>query len=245
MFESVAQLAARAHTHGSTLVRLAQKLGYSGFPELRSALQAELISSRRTDDLIRARLKDSKSTDLLPRLLEREIAALTDVTNFISQADIDAAADRILAADRITVIAEGTAEALARHATHRLRRAGKVMLQLQPDPRSLAEGATLLRTGDVAIGFALRLIPPLLAGYFDHVRAQGGVTILVSDLSGLSLRPSPDHLLAASRGNDMESGTLTVPMALLNALILTCAERGQPDTLSALKTYTDIRDDLT
>lgn len=241
-FESVAQLATRAQTHASALVRLAQRLGFSGFPELRKALRAELTQARRTDDLIRARLDDSRDTDILSRLIEREMTALHDLSKYVSQAQIDAAADTILSAERVCVIAEGTAEALARHATHRLRRAGKVMIHLHSDPRALAEGAAILRPDDAVIGFTLRQVPVLMMRFFAHVQQDGAKTILISDLSGLTMRPAPDHLLAASRGHDMESGTLTVSMAVLNALILTCADRGQPQTLASYENYAITRD---
>ncbi len=241
-FGSVGEIAARVQAHASALVRLARKLGYTGFPELRSDIQADILGRSKTDELVRRRLEDSRGKTMLERLVERDIAALSQVPQLVSQSDLDAAAKTVLTAPHVFILAEGTAEALARHAAHRLRRAGIMTLQLQPDPRSVAEGAGLIRAGDAAIGFGLREIPALVQTLFAQTRAAHGRTVLISDLSGMMLRPTPDHLLAASRGSDLESGTLTVPMALLNALILTVADKGAPATLDSYRTYSDLRD---
>jgi DNA-binding MurR/RpiR family transcriptional regulator len=44
-YESAAQLAARFGVHRSSIVRLAQKLGLSGFPELQEAARNALLKS--------------------------------------------------------------------------------------------------------------------------------------------------------------------------------------------------------
>lgn len=245
MFESVGAVAARAKAHASALVRLSHKLGYEGFPDLRMALHAGLLQRQSTSDLIRSRLETSPDGNVLNSLITREINALSRLSEFIDQAQIDATATALLKADRIFVLAEGTAEALARHATHRLRRAGLMTVQLHSDPRAVAEAATLLRTGDMVLGFALRETPKLVRQFFLLASDSEAKTALISDLSGMILRPSPDHLLAAPRGRDAESGTLTVPMTILNALILTFAAQGGSKALTHLETYSNTRDDLT
>lgn len=241
-FGSVGEIAARVQAHASALVRLARKLGYQGFPELRSDIQADLLGRSPTDELVRRRLEDSSGQSVLQSLIERDVAALKQLPMHVSQSDLDMTAETLLDAPRVFILAEGTAEALARHATHRLRRAGIITLELQPDPRSVAEGAALIRPRDAALGFGLREIPGLVRRLFTQTRKAGGKSILISDLSGMMLRPPPDHLLATSRGSDLVSGTLTVPMAVLNALILTVAAKGMPATLDSYRTYSELRD---
>lgn len=243
-FESVGKIASQAQSHASALVRLARKLGFSGFPEMRGELQAGLVQRRRTDELIRARLEDSAESDILTRLIERELEAMNSLKQSVDQPQLEASADLLLAAERIFVLAEGTAEALARHASHRLRRAGQLTVQLHPDTRGVAEGVTIMHPGDAVIGFALREPSRLLRMFLDRAKALDAKTIVISDLSGLSLQPAPDQLLAAPRGSDIDSGTLTIPMTILNALILTVADRGAPETLSCYERYTTARDDL-
>jgi DNA-binding MurR/RpiR family transcriptional regulator len=53
-FLSAAELSKRAGVHQASAVRLAQKLGYRGYPELRAALQAEFVAPA---ERVRNRLK--------------------------------------------------------------------------------------------------------------------------------------------------------------------------------------------
>lgn len=241
-FASVGDIAGRAKAHASALVRLSRKLGYTGFPALRGDIQSELIQRRSTDKLVQKRLDDTGDKNFLGRLIEREIEALNQVMQRVDQSALDAPAAAILAASRVFILAEGTAEALARHAVHRLRRAGVATIEVHPDARAVAECAGLLKPGDVVLGFALREVPSLVKFVLDHARESEAQSVLISDLSGLLLRPAPDHLLAASRGSEGKSGTLTVPMTILNALILTIASKGAPETLNALSKYSKLRD---
>ncbi len=241
-FASTGEIAARVQAHASALVRLARKLGYRGFPELRAEIRGELLGRSRTDELVRRRLDDTGDRTVLERLVERDIAALAELPGHLGQDALDAAAVRLLGAPRIFVLAEGTAEALARHATHRLRRAGLMTVQIAPDPRSAAEAGALLRAPDAVLGFGLREVPDLLQSLYARARAQSAATILIADMAGILLRPAPDHLLAAPRGSELESGTLTVPMAILNALILTVAAHGAPASFDNYRTYAELRD---
>lgn len=57
-FLSGPQLAERAQVHEATATRLAQKLGYKGYPELRAQLQRELVEGQ--DAAARVRRSVSK-----------------------------------------------------------------------------------------------------------------------------------------------------------------------------------------
>ncbi len=241
-FASAGEIAARVQAHASALVRLAHKLGYQGVPELRTEIRGELLRRTRTDELVRRRLDDTGGGSVLDRLVEREIAALAELPTHLGQDALDRAAARLLAAPRVFVLAEGTAEALARHATRRLRRAGLMTVQLQPDPRSVAEAGALLRAPDAVLCFALREVPASVQSLCAQARAQQAAGMLIADLAGVLMHPAPDHLLAAPRGSELESGTLTVPMAILNALILTVAAQGAPATFDNYRTYAELRD---
>ena len=52
---SLPEIANRAAAHPTSAVRLAQKLGYSGYPELRSQLQSEMLDVLPPADRVRAR----------------------------------------------------------------------------------------------------------------------------------------------------------------------------------------------
>src|SRR5690606_30526007 len=86
-FLSAAELSRRAGVHQASAVRLAQKLGYTGYPELRNALQAELVGSREPAERVRKRLSHMEN-DVLGQLVASEAEALLSIPQHVSQAQL-------------------------------------------------------------------------------------------------------------------------------------------------------------
>ena len=84
---TAAEVAAQASTHESTVVRLAQKLGYRGYPELRADLERDAGTNGTPSSLTRAR-----SGHDLGAFTADESAALARLPEFVSQAALSAAA---------------------------------------------------------------------------------------------------------------------------------------------------------
>jgi DNA-binding MurR/RpiR family transcriptional regulator len=239
-YQSAARIGARAGVHASAVVRLARRLGYSGFPALRESLRREVIEDRGTGELVRRRLAGADG-DVLRSVIARDRAALDELGFHVEQADIERAAALLRAARRVPVFGEGTAETLVLFMTRRLRRAGVVAERVHPTTRGAAEALTTLRADDVLLAFSFRRPPPLLPGLLGEVAGAGAASVAITDLPGLMLRPRPDVLLAAPRGPEGEAHTLTVPMAIANALLLTLARKGDGRTLDSMDRYAQLR----
>lgn len=80
-FGTVAQVAARATTSGPSVVRLAVKLGYSGFVDLQAAVQAELA---RQLGPAHDRIRQRPPTDLLERVQAAELDNVTRTMREVS-----------------------------------------------------------------------------------------------------------------------------------------------------------------
>ena len=240
-FESAAEIAGRAGVHAAGLVRLARKLGYGGFPELREGLRREVIAERGTGELVRRRLAHTDGTDILASIVERERAALEELPFHVSQEDVSRAARALLGARHVLVFGEGTAETLVLFMTRRLRRAGLVTLTARPTPRELAEALTSLQAADAVLAFSFRRPSLMLGPLLAEAEALGAASVVVADLQGPLIRPAPTLLLAAPRGTEGEAQTLTVPMAIANAILLTIAKEADGRTLAALDRYARLR----
>lgn len=240
-FLSAADLAARGGVHQAAATRLAKKLGYRGYPQLRADLQAELLDTIGPGDRVRRRLAQATGDSLLVAVVADEIAALSELPAQLSQAHLDTAAWMVAAAERIFLYGHGHATALVDLLDRRLRRSGHLTVSLVGAPRDLAERSALLTARDLVVAFAFHRRPPGLRTLLEHAGATGAPSILISDPSGPLLRPQPTILLAAWRGEEMEFQSLTVPMAICNALVLTLA-RLNPDSVAALDRLTSLID---
>ena len=212
---TAAEVAEKAQTHESTVVRLAQKLGYRGYPDLRNDLRRDEGSASNGAALMR-----SESGYHLDEFIRDEVAAFNALSRFVSQEDLDAAARTLHSTQTVYLLSSNderpTLELLAR----RLRRLGMTVVSLRPSPKDLAERFVSFNDTSTLIGFALREAPTQLSTLVAEAARRGGKTILITDVPGYQFRPSPDHLLAARRGDDNEYRTQLIPIALCYALQL-------------------------
>jgi DNA-binding MurR/RpiR family transcriptional regulator len=232
---SVTELARWAGVHEATVSRLARKLGFDGYAAFRAALQDEFIPSQETAARLKRTIDQSGEAGVLATLVAREVAALTGVGDRVSDAAIFGVAARLMGAPRIYIFGRGNAEVLALMMAKRFRRFGRDVHQLSGDPRDLAESVIGMGSGDILLVYAFRRQPRAYAGLIDHARAVGAQAIVIAGASGVFLSPAPDTLLSAPRGGDAQSfQTLTVPMAISNAIVIAAGASGDKGVLQTL-----------
>jgi DNA-binding MurR/RpiR family transcriptional regulator len=227
------QVAGRAGVHIAAATRLAKKLGYGGYPQLREALQSELLDGVGPADRVRRRLEHSDD-DLLAALVDDEIAALRELARAVPQAQLDALAAEILAARRVLVYARGNATVLGSMLHRRLRRFGLPAQELPGSDRDLAEELVSLGPDDLVVALAFRRPPRTLGPLLATAHEAGTTVAVLTDVLRLD-DPPPAVVIAAPRGNGREFQSLTVPMAVANALVLTVARVASGRTLTALE----------
>ena len=221
--------------HSAAAVRLARKLGFSGYPELRAKLQTQLIADSAPADRVRHRLAHIDDETILDALVRSEIIALRDLNQHVSQTNIDEAAEALIRARKVFLFGHGHAVAIVELMQRRLRRSGLDVVKLVGPGRELAERSLSLEADDALLAFAFHSIPPGLVTLMSHARNAGAATLFISDLIGPMVRPKPDILLAAPRGGLAEEfQTSAVPTLICNALVLTIARLDKGRSLRAL-----------
>lgn len=228
------EFAARLGVHEATTSRLARKLGFSSYSEFRDELRREFLKVADPAERISATLSDAKTQGFLPLLVASELAALTAMTDHVTDARILEAAEK-LDCPRVFIYGHGNAEALAVLMERRLRRLGIDSHPLSGSPRDLAEQILTLSAKDALLLFAFRRQPPDYTKLMEVAADVGASTVVISGTVGPSLTPRPDVLLSAPRAGMPDSfQTLTVPMAICNAINLALAARRGDQALSQL-----------
>jgi DNA-binding MurR/RpiR family transcriptional regulator len=222
LFMSARELASAAGVHSSSAVRLAKKLGFEGYPEFRRALQSRHASSGAAQRVART-VSSSADGDVIGQLIEREQHSLDSIRTSVSQARLDQAAALLSRASGIAIWAAGNSKVLSDLLDRRLRRAGYPSQNIASEGREFAERLSPLCAGQVLVCFAFRREPAGLSTAIAHAKQVGAATILIADTLAHTLSAQPDVILAAPRGSDEEFLTLTVPMLVTNALVLTLA----------------------
>lgn len=228
------EFAARLGVHEATTSRLSRKLGFASYAQFRAHLREEYLHSSAPASRISATLDDTRSQGFLPLLIEGEISALAAISDHVADEQIVEAAG-LLDRDRVFIYGHGNAETLVVLTERRLRRLGITTQRLTGNRRDLAEQMLTLGPGDATLLFAFRRQPPDYAHVVGVARDVGAPTVTIAGTIGPALQPKPDLLLSAPRAGSRDSfQTLTVPMALCNAVILALADRRGSDALAIL-----------
>jgi len=241
VFLSANEIAQRAGVNPATAVRFARKLGFSGYPELRASLQQDLLGVSEAAERMRLRIRRLARGSVLKTFIESEIHNLERLLEQVTDTEIQHAARAIMRASQIFLFAVGHAGALAHLLDSRLGRAGYQTRIMKHVPRDMAAELLQARARDVFILFAFNEVHPLLAKIAAHARAAGAVCILVTDIPAQPVRPVPDIVLAATRGADGDPRSLSVPMAICNALVLHLSRLNQRKTLANLEQLDKLR----
>lgn len=233
---TASDLAKSTGVHEATASRLARKLGYTSYAAFREALRDEFIATRETATRFEKTIAETSSETILGSLVQEEMQALGRMETYISADQINTVAEQLMGARRIFVYGSGNAEILALLMLKRFRRFGKDVHKLNPDPRSLAEQAVSMTEGDVILTFVFRRAPKGYAPLIETAREAGATNIVISGITGTTLSPRPDYSLAAPRSGHPDAfQTLTVPMAICNAVVIAAGLTAKEESLQKLE----------
>lgn len=240
-------VSSRAGVHPASAVRLARRLGFKGYPEFRSFLQANLIEGDGDFESpaarIAARLVRAEEGGLLASVLDSEIAALEQVRTSVSDADIRAFSQSLRASRRVFVLGRGHSSTLSSLIAIRLKRSGYDAVDLSGQLNQLAETVATLGPGDVVWLLAFRKITPIIREVRSIARTLGAKALFLTDILNARIDPAPDHQILVSRGHAGESQSLVVPMTVANAVILDLAAIDDGRSLQALAAFKAFRAD--
>ncbi len=242
-FLSAADLAERLQVSEATVVRFAKAIGFEGFPELKRCLQ-ELYRGQVTPA---ARLQHklaelaSSQGNILTKVIDMEVQYLAEAAHSIDPADLDRAVEIMLNARRIFIRGGGPSAILSELLELRLRRLGILAISMTESGRDLVEKLQLLEREDAVVATGFHHLSSELVAVVDHARKVGCRTILLTDTLGAAFRDKVDVILAARRGPVSTFHSLTVPMAITNALILSVAMARPEESLAALDRMQQMR----
>lgn len=241
-FFSTHELAKRGRVDPATVVRFSRKLGFEGFPALRDHLRNDLLgSTEAAAERMRSRIKSVEKGSVLQTFVHGEIEHLTQLAERLSDGEIESAARAVMQARRTFLFATGHAISLVDLLKSRLGRIGYATQTIEHVSHDAAITLLQSQPDDAFILFALNTVHPLIPKVLEHARSIGAATVLITDIMDVAVRPKPTVVLAASRGQDGEPRSLTVPMAICNTIVLQISRLAKAKTLRKLETLDGLR----
>jgi DNA-binding MurR/RpiR family transcriptional regulator len=241
-FLSAAEIAAQLDLSEATLVRFARSLGFESYPALREALQDDFRHRMTHSARLRSRLDDLRDGgDIFERLVASEIDYLTEALHTVDRQALNAAVELLRAHKRVFVFGLGPSLSLVELLQIRLTRAARTVIPLNSAGQEILEPLLLMGSDDLLIVIGFFNPTPAMQMVLDYANRQGTPVILVTDMLGPIVGGKANVVLAARRGPVSAFHSLTVPMTVINAMLLALSSLDQEKVMSHLDKLDQLR----
>jgi DNA-binding MurR/RpiR family transcriptional regulator len=224
-FATAGELGSRVGVHPSTVVRLAQMLGYAGFPEFQAAIRHQYLNSLDGIGVQTAYVAEHVG-DVVFASFDQDIRNLSTTRSTLDREAIRQVARVIHEARSALILGAGSHGGLAIIFSHLCRFMG---LPVDAEIRgtvSLAARLSGVGPGDVVIGTAAWWVVQDTRAALAFARERGATTVAIVDSRASSLAQVADYVLVTRTESVSFFQSMSGPLATLNALVAEIAATG-------------------
>ncbi len=244
-FLSAGEVAERLQLSEATMVRFARTLGFDSYPAMRAALQDNFRHRLTHSSRLRSRLDDLRSEgDIFERVVASEIDYLTEALQTLDRKAFNAAVELLRTHQRVFVFGLGPSLSLVDLLEIRLTRSARHVIPLSTSGREMLEPMLLMNETDLLFAIGFFNLTPGLQVVLDYANQHKTPVILLTDSLGPMVGDKADVVLAARRGPVSAFHSLTVPMTILNALLLSLSSLDQEKVMTNLDKLDQLRERL-
>jgi DNA-binding MurR/RpiR family transcriptional regulator len=195
---AITELAQRSGVGVATVSRLCSKLGYAGYPEMKTALAVELLSPAHAEP--EAIHDDDDAAAVVRKAFALAAQNMHSTAALLDHQAFTRAAEAIARARRVEFYAHGgITPPIAHIAVHRFLILGVPCAAIS-EPAQLAASAALLSEGDVVVALSNSGDVPALASALTAARATGATTVAVTNVvSSVVAEAAEVRLFTAAR----------------------------------------------
>jgi DNA-binding MurR/RpiR family transcriptional regulator len=239
-FHTAEELARRANTSSSTVVRFAQALGFDGFPELQSAARDEYRRGREGSngaaDLTTQPLFPIDQTEF-EAALAADHANLEETAKRVDRDEVSASVELIARAERIVLCGTDQMAFFASYLRHLLMLLDlRVEVVASPSQEGLAK---LGRVDDktVMVGFSAGRPHPLVVRAMKLARNRRAATIAIADATLSEVAKLADHRLYYSSNSPAYVRSHSALLGILQALAYGIYALDEPAYADRIKAF--------
>jgi DNA-binding MurR/RpiR family transcriptional regulator len=217
-FLTAEELARRATTSSSTVVRFSQALGFEGYPELQQAAieeyrtQVAVMGSTASQPLFAFDHSEFESS------LSADYQNIEETARKLTPEQIDAAVAAVTEAQRVVIVGVDQMAFFAAYLRHTFS-----LLDIRAEIVSSAGGESLQRLGRIDSGTLVMVLSggrahPLLLRAMKLAAHRGAKTLAISDATLSEVASKADHALYYSSNSPSFARSNAALMALVQAL---------------------------
>jgi DNA-binding MurR/RpiR family transcriptional regulator len=212
---------------------------------MRVALQDDFRLRLTHSSRLRSRLDDLRSDgDILERVVASEIDYLSEALQTLDRKAFNAAVELLRTHQRVFVFGLGPSLSLVDLLEIRLTRSARHVIPLNTSGREMLEPMLLMKETDLLIAIGFFNLTPSLQLVLEYANQNNTPVILLTDTLGPMVGDKADVVLAARRGPVSAFHSLTVPMTIVNAMLLALSSLDQEKVMPNLDKLDQLRDRL-
>jgi DNA-binding MurR/RpiR family transcriptional regulator len=239
--KTIGELANAARTSQATVVRLAQTLGFAGYPELRLALAASAAAEQMSGPRIVPGgdiSADDNIGTVIAKIGYMDSHAVQETVDQLDQRTLRKVVDRVVAARRVDIYGVGASSIIALDLQMKLHRIGRVSFAWI-DHHVAVPSAALLTRRDVAIGISHSGATQDTIDALSEAHSHAATTVALTNFPQSPITSVADLVLTtATRETTFRSGAIASRIAALtvvDCLFVAVAQRNFPATQRALE----------
>ncbi|GIT79732.1 RpiR family transcriptional regulator [Leifsonia sp. LS1] len=253
MENTISELARACDTSEASIVRFCRALGFTGYPQLKLQLAAELAKESAEfggngDGAYGADISPSDTlAEMVAKIAGSEILGIRETADTLDIKVLQRVIRKLERAKRVVLFGVGASNAGAQDLAQKLLRIGHVALAFH-DAHDALVSAALVEQGDVAIGFSHNGRTRETMAFLSAARRNGAHTVAVTNVPDSPLAEQAESVLrTAVRETTFRSGAMASRIAQLTIIdyLFVGVARGRYDrTVQALKSTYEIVKEL-
>lgn len=223
--KSISEIAREGGINISTVTRLAQKIGFDGYPGLKDIFRHNLkqrksyYSEQVKKFLQKDPAKDEKKTSLLERVIQAEWSNVMLMADNFDEQRFAAVVERIVSAERIHVVGLRSSYPLAHYLAFYLKMIrGRVTL-LGRAGHTLAEDLSVLKPGDLLIAIGVNPYTRDTVEACRLTRQQKVDIVAITDSVSSPLASETDNFLITSIEGDFFFSAIAAAIICIETLL--------------------------
>jgi len=239
-FSNVQDISKATDVSVASVVRFSQRIGFTGFSELRDEISSNLQNQLKNNDKFSLIENADLNDDIFTSVANQEIKNINETLKFIERENFKVAVDLIFRADYIYIAGLGISFLLSRILAYQLNQVGIKASHFRHDDTSFLEQALFLKKGDLVIVLSF---PPYSKETIDMAKFVYESDIKVISITNKLSAPATFYSnlsLIVKSENMLFTNSLSAISVLINAMATECALRDKKRAKRMLHKSSDI-----
>lgn len=232
----VTDLATKSDVSDATVVKFCQRLGYSGYQQLKITLATELVTvpAEHYGEIV----PGDDLTTVKAKIFHLNMKGLEDTLRTIDDDELVRAVQSLVTAERIQLYGVGASGIVALDIEHKLLRIG-LTCHAFLDPHMAVSMGSVLQPGDVAIGISHSGATRETVESLQGAKQAGATTICITNgMASPIARVADIKLYTSAEESDYRSGAMAsrlAQLALVDVLFVGVAQRRYEQSMQHLE----------